>query len=385
MSFARVLVVSSSAGHGHVMAAHAISDALRRRHPTIDVSQVDALRKMGRWYGLTYRWGYLAMADRAPIAWRALYAATDRKKSWGGHLLTRLAGRALLDACLRWRPHVVLSTHFLGPEVLARAVRKGKLDTRLELVVTDHDVHRMWYWPEVTRYYVASDLVRARLNLRYGVPDPNILVTGIPVRRPFTARQDLAVIRAKLGLDPARPVVLFMSGGFSSGPMRQAILGLWMERRDVQVIAVCGRNVRLRRAIERLPRPGGAVLHATGFITEPWEMIAVSDLVVTKAGGITTAECLAIGRPLVLSAWIPGQEERNADALVEAGAAVKAPTPEEIRWRIAGLLADRAKLRAMTRAARTFGRPGAANAIADAVADEIQRPAPRGPRFHGAY
>ena len=384
MPNARVLVLSSSAGHGHVMAAHAVAGAMRRRHPTIDVSELDALTKIAGWYGRTYRRVYLSLADKAPLAWRALYTMTDSGGSPTGSVLTRVAGQSLLRACLRWQPHVIVSTHFLGPEILGRAVRQGKLLSKLDLVITDHDVHRMWYSPEVRRYYVASELVKARLSLRYGVPEERILVTGIPVRREFTEKPDLAGARAELGLDPARPVVLFMSSGFTPGPIRKSILGVWQERPDAQILAVCGRNARLRRAIDALPRPAGGVLRAIGFTEEPWKVIAVADLVITKSGGITTAECTTLGKPLVISACIPGQEERNVDALQEAGAAVLALTPEEIRWRTARLLGDPARLKAMGRAARAFARPAAANEIADAIAEELIDTTPHGPHFHGA-
>ena len=384
MSAPRVLVVGCSAGHGHVMAARAVAAALRERHPAFDVTEIDALEKMARWYGQGYRRAYLAMADRAPFVWRAFYAATDAMDSPVGHFVTRWAGRALLDACRRWRPDVVLATHFMAPEVLGKAVRQGRLAASLHLVVTDHDIHRMWYWPAVQQYYVASELVKARLVLRYGVPPERIAVTGIPVRRAFRDPIDLPSVRARVGLDPARPVVLFISGGFAPGPIRQSIVGIWKERRDVQVLAVCGRNERLRRAVAAVPRPSGAYLQALGFVDRPWEMLAAADLVVTKAGGMTTAECLVLGKPMIISAAIPGQEDRNTDFLLEAGAAVRAPTTEEIRWRVARLLEEPEALAAMARAAKAVARPDAADVVADVAAQGLAEPVWFGPRFHGA-
>jgi processive 1,2-diacylglycerol beta-glucosyltransferase len=284
----------------------------------------------------------------------------------------------------RWRPHAVICTHFLPLELLDRRVRKGKLATRLHAVVTDYDVHRIWYWPNVHRYHVASDLVKARLCLRYGVPEDRVAVTGIPVRRIFRKRHDPLVVRARFGLDPDRPVVLFLSGGFAVGPMRQSILGIWLERRDVQVLAVCGRNERLRRAIARLPRPAGSTLHALGFVEDPAELMAVSDVVVAKAGGVTVSETVVAGRPLVISAAIPGQEERNVQALLESGAGVWAPTPEEIRWRVPRILSDPTRVRALAKGARLLARPAAADDIVDDVAGELLDPYVARPRFHGA-
>jgi len=384
MTATRVLVVSSSAGHGHVMAARALADALRRRHPQVDTTHVDALEKMARWYSHTYRWLYLRLVDRTPRLWRLLYDTTDRGNSALGAFLTRVAGRSFVHMVERWRPHAVVCTHFLPAELLDRRLRRGKVGTRLHVVVTDHDIHRIWYWPQVYRYHVASELVKARLCLRYGCPEEKVLVTGIPVRREFSARYDQIAIRARYGLDPNRPVVLFLSGGFAVGPMRQAILGIWRDRRDAQILAVCGRNERLRRGIARLPRPGGSTLHALGFQENPAELMAVADLVVAKAGGVTISEALVAGKPLVISAAIPGQEERNVQALLEAGAGIWAPTPEEVRWRVVGLLDDPARAKALTRAARAFARPAAAADVVDAVVGELLDPVIARPRFHGA-
>jgi processive 1,2-diacylglycerol beta-glucosyltransferase len=384
MASTRVLVVSSSAGHGHVMAARALSGAMRRRRPQVDVSRLDALERMRSWYSRGYAWLYVKLVDWSPILWRTVYTATDRMPSGLGSLLTRMAGGPFIRAVERWRPHAVLCTHFLPVELLSRRIRRGKLDTRIHVLVTDYDVHRMWYWPHVHRYYAASELVKARLCLRFGVPEEKVLVTGIPVRRQFGQRHDAVAVRAQHGLDPERPVVLFMSGGFAVGPIRQAIRGIWSDRRDVQILAVCGGNERLRRSVARLTRPAGATLHALGFVEKPAELMAVSDIVVAKAGGMTVSESLVMGKPLVISAAIPGQEERNVQAVLEAGAGVWAPTPEEVRWRVGNILSDPAEARRLSKAARAMACPSAAADIVDDVTEELLTPQIARPRFHGA-
>ena len=247
----RVMVVSGSAGHGHVMAGRAVEAALRARHPHIEVVHVDAVKKMWSLYEHVYRKGYVSLVDKHPNLWRKLYDITNRKTSAVTHAITVAAGASFVRMCRKWRPDAIVCTHFLAPEILSRALRKGKVATQLHAVVTDHDTHRVWYYPEVLRYYVASDLVAARLALTYGVQEERIHVTGIPVKAAFSRQVDPLPIRLTYGLDPTRPTVLFLSGGFAAGPMRKSIVGLWKERRDIQVIAVCGRNERLRRRIAR--------------------------------------------------------------------------------------------------------------------------------------
>jgi len=382
---ARVLVVSGSAGHGHVKAGEAVTAALEERHPTLVVEHWDALDHLPRWYASTYRGGYVRLVDRHPHLWRRLYEASDRRHLWLGHQLTRLAGRRFLADVAAFRPDLVLCTHFLAPEVLSAAIERRLSDVRVEIVVTDHDAHRSWYWPHVRHAYVASELVAGRFRLKYGMPAEALTVTGIPVRKAFTQLRDVAATRARYGLDPRRPTLLFLSGGFAAGPVAEAIAALWTRRPDLQVFAVCGTNERLRRSVERLDRPAGALLHALGFVPDVPDLMAAADLVVSKSGGISTSECMALGRPLLISSHIAGQEERNADAVMEAGAGARALSVDELVQRATRLLDDPAALARMAAAARAFGRPDAAGRIADAVARRVGAPlAPRGPRFHGA-
>jgi len=384
VAFPRVLLVTGSAGHGHVRASKAVASALRRRHPALDVAELDALDRMPRWYAGTYRRGYVRMVDRHPLVWRWFYESNEDDPSALGHWLSVKAGQRLLHDALAWKPDLVVCTHFLASELFAWAVRKRRTSVPVHVVITDHDCHRIWWQPEIESYYVASDLVRARLSYRHGVPLPRIHVTGIPIDAAFRAKRDVVAVRAAFGLDPARPTVLFLSGGFSAGPMAAAILGIWTDRPDVQILAVAGKNERLRRRLAALPRPAGAVLHALGFRDDVPDLMAASDLVVSKSGGLTTSECMAMGKPLLVSAFIAGQEERNADAVVAAGAGVKAPTPEEIRWHVVRLLARPDDLRAIAARAKAFGRPTAADDVADLLAQRVGVVSVSPPPAHGA-
>ena len=382
---ARVLVISGSAGHGHVKAGEAVATALQARHPTLVVEHWDALAHMPRWYASIYRSGYLRLVDRHPVLWRVVYERTDREVSWFAHALTLLAGGRLVRDVAAWRPDVVLCTHFLAPEILSSAIARGRLAARLEIVVTDHDAHRSWWWPKVSHAHVASDVVAARFRMRYGMAADAVTVTGIPVREDFGRPRDLEGVRARYGLDPRRATVLFFSGGFAAGPLLAAVGGVWKLRPDLQVLAVCGRNERLRRRVERLDRPDGAVLHALGFVPDVPDLMAVADLVVSKSGGLSTSECMALGRPMLISGHIAGQEERNADAVVSAGAGLRALSAEEICWRIDQWLDDPGALATVAARAKAFGRPDAAARVADAVAARVAPAgAPRGPYFHGA-
>ena len=384
VAFPRVLVVTGSAGHGHVRAGKAVAAALRARHAAVDVADLDALEVMPRWYASTYRKGYLAMVDRHPMLWRWFYESNEKQPTAVGHALTVWAGRRFVERALAWKPDLVVCTHFLAPELLGHAFRRKRSSVPIHVVITDHDSHRIWWQPEVEAFYVSSDLVKARLAYRFGVPPARIHVTGIPIDASFRERRDPVAIRARFGLDPQRPTVLFLSGGFTPGPMGASILGIWADRPDVQILAVCGKNVRLLRRLSDLPRPESGALHVLGFRDDVPDLMSVADLVVSKSGGLTTSECMAMGKPLIVSAAIAGQEERNASAVVAAGAGAWAPTPEEVRWHVVRLLARPDDLRAMAGRAKAFGRPHAADDVADHLAERLGLDPVHAPPAHGA-
>ncbi len=156
--------------------------------------------------------------------------------------------------------------------------------------------------------------------------------------------------------------------------MAASILGIWQDRPDVQVVAVCGRNVRLARRIADLPRPEGGTLHVLGFRDDVPDLMTVADLVVGKSGGLTTSECLALGKPFVVSHAIAGQEERNAEAVLGGGGGVKAPTPKRSAGTSSASSARPDDLRAMAARARAMGRPEAADLVADRIAERGPRP-----------
>jgi processive 1,2-diacylglycerol beta-glucosyltransferase len=177
---------------------------------------------------------------------------------------------------------------------------------------------------------------------------------------------------SELGLDPARPVLLMASGGAGVGDlasMVERVLALGSDG-NFQVIAVAGRNVQAHGKLEALARryPGRVV--AIGFTNEMHKMMAAADLVVTKPGGLTVSECLALGKPMLLISPIPGQEEHNAGFLMEEGAGWLAYDAIGLDYKVARLMADPAKLARMAARSRALGKPQAARAVLQHVLGE---------------
>ena len=215
----------------------------------------------------------------------------------------------------------------------------------------------------VDLYCVAAEETKARLVARGAAPE-NVAVTGIPISAKFSLKLNPRAVRKTLGLREDLPVLLVPSGGFGMGPVAQILAELDKVQQPFQAIVVTGRNEELRRTLAAQDRTHPT--HVLGFVTNMHELMAVSDLLITKPGGLTSSEALAIGKPLFIINPIPGQEAANSDFLLERGAAAKVNRVEDLPYRIEQLLGSR-KLAEMARAAKALGRPRAAQDICHEV------------------
>lgn len=361
----KLLVLSTSAGAGHTRAAQALEETARLRFPDVTVRHVDILDFVDPLYRKTYAAGYLATVDRAPELWGYLYEASDRVSREGlGHKLVRAFDRvefARFRAFVKdFAPDVVLATHFLAAQVYTPRERR-KIRFRFGLVATDFDVHAFWVQPHADVTFVATEELRAILAGR-GVDEKKIAVAGIPVVPAFATRHDRRSLRKAFGIAEGMPAVLVMGGGSGVGTMRGAVEAALGAGR-VHVLAVAGRNAVLEKKLREIRVPKGSALSVFGFVSNMHDLMAAADLAVTKSGGLTTAECLASSLPMVIRDPIPGQEERNSDFVLEAGAGVKAHGPGSLRFKLQSLLSNPARLARMKEAARAAGNPRAAEEI----------------------
>lgn len=365
----RVLIATVTAGAGHVQAAAALEEAWRELHPQDVLERVDVLDFTSSLFRKVYAEGYVEIAKRLPELYALLF-----KKSDNPALLKRLtrfrrtAAKAgtpkFVQHLFEFAPDLVLCTHFLPPEVLGKlATRWKKTPPRVVTVVTDFEAHALWVEPAVDLYAVAAAATKARLVAR-GLPSEKVIVTGIPISRRFGRSIDASAARLKLGLRDDVPILLVLGGGFGMGPVREILHELGRFEFPVQVVVVCGRNDALRRRLAVMDHRHPT--HVLGFVTNMQELMAVSSLIITKPGGLTSSEALALGKPLVILNPLPGQEEANSDFLLEQGAAAKANRVEDLPFKLGQLLGT-PKLAEMSVAARRLGHPEAAAAICASV------------------
>jgi len=367
----RVLILSASSGAGHVRAAQALEQAFRARGDC-QVEHVDAIAYVSKLFQRLYDDAYIAMVRRAPGLMGLLYDRMDQPWHHPRRRLAldRLNTQQMIRMLKRVQPDLCIATHFLPAEILAWLIAKKKLRARNAIVVTDYDVHAMWLCRTVDRYYVALQ-ESAEYLAGIGVPREKLRVTGIPIDPLFEVPVARTEARKKLGLSNDARVMLISAGGYGIGPLEQLVHDILALKRPWQVVAIAGRAEKLKKRLEQLSKSagqlpgGGDRLMVVGFTKEMDQYMAAADLLIGKAGGLTTSEALARGLPMVLIEPIPGQEERNADHLLEAGAAIRCNNLAAAAWKIAALLGNPDKLQAMSTAAKSMARPGAARVIVE--------------------
>lgn len=370
-SVPRVLILSASSGAGHVRAAQALEKAFLSRGDC-RVEHIDAIAYVSKLFQRLYDKAYISMVRRAPDLMGLIYDRTDQPWWHPRRRLTldRLNTQPMIRMLKRVQPDLCIATHFLPAEILAWLIAKEKLRARNAIVVTDYDVHAMWLCRTVDRYYVAIQESREYLA-GIGVPPAKIKVTGIPIDPVFEQPLNRSEARRKLQLAPDARVLLIAAGGYGLGPVEQLVRQLLAQNRPWQFVAIAGKSETLRKHLEDIGRtagrlPGGSKRLVTiGFTGEMDRYMAAADLLIGKAGGLTTSEALARQLPMVLIQPIPGQEERNADHLLEVGAAIRCNNLAAAAWKIATLLENSEKLAGMQKAAKALSRPDAARRIVE--------------------
>jgi processive 1,2-diacylglycerol beta-glucosyltransferase len=371
MTQKKILILSVSAGAGHTRAAEALRSCASTRNCGITATHLDVMHFVTRGMRKLYADFYIFLVQRAPALWGLLYRITNNAKPnsfthrfrrW----VERLNSKPLLKEIAELKPDVIVCTHFMPAEILSGLIAAGSLNCPVWVQVTDFDLHRMWVHKYMAGYFAPNEEVAFRMRDQ-GIAVEDIHITGIPIMAAFAKQLDRKVCASELGIDPQIMTVLLMGGGAGLGSLSAVAEHLLGLHGDFQLIVLAGNNSKALIALQGLAgrHPGRLVPH--GYTNKVERLMACADLVITKPGGFTTSECLAMGLPMILNAPIPGQEEHNANFLLEEGVAMNAFDMVTLEYRIQYLLKHPAKLEQMRIKARSLGRPNAASHVLDTV------------------
>ena len=375
----KVLIFYASYGGGHLNAAKSIENCIKINYEDIDVELIDCMKYVNKTIEKVTTAAYREMAKKVPWAWGRIYS--DAQKGPLAHITTRsnkIMAIKLLKLLREKKPDLIISTHPFGSQMCSYLKRKGKITAKIATIMTDFAPHDQWLvGHEFTDYFfVAHDKMKQYL-ISKNINEEKVFTTGIPMSEKFQEKYDKTEIIKKYNLDQKKFIILFFGGGeFGLGKTRTAqIFENFVQEtleHNIQIIAISGKNPKMKSAFEEIVNNNRAQnnVKIIGFSNEVPKLMSISDLVVTKPGGLTTSESLASNLPMVVINPIPGQEEENAEFLKEKGIAVWIKKTDDSKEVIKKLLSDKKKLEQMKGNTSILAKPNSTADICKILLDK---------------
>ncbi|MCX8128907.1 MAG: UDP-N-acetylglucosamine--LPS N-acetylglucosamine transferase [Clostridia bacterium] len=318
------LILSVSAGGGHMKAGEAIKECIEHKYPGARTMIVDTLRYVNPIIDKFIVGGlYLNTVKNAPILWGILYElaesgdnVTDFSKA-----VNKLLSVKIKNLINDFKPSVIVCTHPFPLQMLSNLKKKGKVNIPTVAILTDFATHPFWLHEHIDAYVVAHDYMKyeaVNRNLSEDIIHP----FGIPISKSFLQKKDRAAILRELKLED-KLTVLMMGGSLGFGEVRDTFQSLLNSKKDLQIIAITGKNTKLKRQLEKYTEASKKKVVILSYTNRVADLMDISDLLITKPGGMTIAEALVKELPIIIISPIPGQEERNAHFLTNIGAAAR--------------------------------------------------------------
>jgi processive 1,2-diacylglycerol beta-glucosyltransferase len=372
----RLLMLYASAGAGHMQAAKSLIAVCKETHAT-DAEAIDILDYTPAYFRNIYRGSYLQIVKRIPELWGYLYDRSYKFKKPTittrlHHTVGNMHLAPLLKYVRQFKPDGIVFTHFLGWDALGSLKSLKLFDIPFFCVVTDFAVHALWINKYVYKYYVASEGEK-RVLMSHSIKEKNILITGIPVSPEFAAGSNKEKLRKKLGIKKSSPTALMISGRYNLQGYESLLASFKDVKKYVHIIVLVGRNKLLEIKMQQISKTlSNKKVTILGMVDNMHELMAASDIVISKPGGLTTSEVLASKTLMAVIDPIPGQEQRNSDYLLEAGVAIRIHDMETGGKKIADLLTNSRRLAIMRRHLKYVSRPRAAYEIIEDIAKRLK-------------
>lgn len=316
------------------------------------------------------KFSYIQSVRHAPVLYGMFYKMTGdiRPDSAVQRAINHMGMDRLEQYLGAEQPDVVCCVHCTPAGTMSDLKIAGRTTVPCLTVITDYVTHSQWIHPYVERYCVPDASVRDGLVAR-GIPSDRIVVAGLPVEQKFLRPLDRGALMMRFGLNPNAPVVLVMAGAYAMLGGVPDVVGVLADfPQPLQVIVVCGHDRRLEDQVRAQAARSPHRFQVFGYVDIVEELMTVSDLLITKAGGVTVSEALTKRLPMLIYRPIPGQEEGNTRFLLERGAAVVSRTPQELRETLGALLTHTGRLAAMREAVAGLSRPDATRVVVERLA-----------------
>jgi len=354
----RILLMYITKVSGHRQATVAIQQNLKQLNKNVIAPTVNG-------FGYTYpilekvvNQAYMSVIKTTPKVWDYIYDNPKIVKNSQSikKFLHKTSHDKLDKLFLRHQPDTVVCTQAFPCGMVADYKKERKLKTKIVGVLTDFAPHSFWI-NEGVDYYIVPSLEAKERFIKKGVFADSIKVYGIPIRAKFAAQLDKKPIAKDLGLNSNIPTILVMGGGQGLGPIKSIVKSLVKVNMDFQIVVLAGVNKKIISNLKRNIKKTNKKILIFEFATNVDELMELATLIITKPGGITTAECLAKGLPMVIVDPIPGQEMRNTDFLIKKGVGIRIDDTNDVGEEVELLLKSPERLMTMSKAAYENARP----------------------------
>ena len=350
----KILIFYASYGGGHLNAAKSINECLENDFENNDIELIDCMKYVNKAVEKVTTDAYRELAKKAPWVWGKIYS--DSQKGPLAHLSSRsnkIMAIKLLRLLREKSPDLIISTHPFSSQMCSYLKRKGKISTKIATVMTDFAPHDQWLiGHDFTDYFfVANDKMKYAL-INKKIEEKKVFVTGIPLSKRFSQKYDKLKILTDYNLEDGKKTILFFGGGeFGLGKTKTFNIfeNIIKNFEDVQVVAIAGKNEKMKIKFENIVENLNVQkrVKVLGFTNQVPELMSISDLVVTKPGGMTTTESLASNLPIIIINPIPGQEEENAEFLENKGVGIWLKNENEVFPKLNEILSNPNKLNEM--------------------------------------
>ena len=374
----KILIFYASYGGGHLTAAKSIENYLKQNYSNTSIELIDCMKYINKPIEKITTAAYREMAKKLPWAWGKIYS--DSQKGPLAHITTRsnkIMAIKLLRLLREKQPDLIISTHPFGSQMCSYLKRKEKIHAKIATIMTDFAPHDQWLiGKEYTDYYfVAHNKMKDYLKLQ-NIEDNKISATGIPISSRFLEDFDTNSILKSFGLDPNKQTILFFAGGeFGLGKNQtinifECIINNF---KNIQMVAIAGKNEKMKKQFEYIVNLCGREnsIKVLPFTDKVPELMHISDLVITKPGGLTVTESLASNLPILVINPIPGQEEENAEFLEENRIAIWLKKKDDVEQVLNNLLNNKEKLLEMKENTKKLANKYAARDICKILMDNI--------------
>lgn len=356
---------------GHHSATLAIEKALRILSPDAEILNINAFNYTNPISEKIVNRLYMGVIKKAPKVWGYLYdnyAIVKRieKIKRSIHKFNSPKLKKLFD---KFKPNVVICSQAFPCGMVADYKRAYNSEIPLIAVLTDYVPHAYWIYDTVNYYVTPAEEISQRLAKK-GVSADKIQSLGIPFDPKFIQKIDKAEAQQKLGLNAGVSTILIMGGGQGLGPIKTIITSLEKIKKELQLLIVCGTNRKLCSSLKRKLKKFKKKTLLFGYTDNINELMDASDIIITKPGGITTAEALAKKIPMVIVKPLPGQEANNTAYLTQNNAAIKVDNPKAINLVIEKLLNNPLRIDDIAQSENKIAKPNASFDIAKLILDQ---------------